>query len=97
MVPYENTYVYKVVPYENTLRHMLKESATIMVQEAIKLLYVFQGSEQKQQKSPSGSKAHLVTTSCLLNSKLGILCCFQASTKRTSATFVVILFLNNKY
>ena len=45
---------------------LLKESATIMVQEAIKLLYTLQGSEQKQQKSPSGSEAHRVITNYLL-------------------------------
>ena len=42
------------------------ERVTIMVQEAIKLHCVFQGSGQKPQKSPSGSKAHLVSTNCQL-------------------------------
>ena len=53
--------VCKEVPFQ-IFRPMVKELATIMVQEAIKLHYAFQWSEQKQQKSPSGSKAHLALT-----------------------------------
>ena len=55
------------------LSHMVKELATIMVQEAIKLHYAFQESKQKQQKSLSGSKAHLALTNYPLTFEVWIL------------------------